>query len=68
MPMAFPDGHVYSREVRSRYDRTCQNGGLPVSLVRQALEDMAAKNDGNVTCPRTNTTWPFAALRKVFIS
>jgi len=47
MPMAFPDGNVYSRE---------------------ALEEMAAKNGGKVTCPRTNTTCEFSALRKVFIS
>lgn len=34
----------------------------------QALEDMAAKNDGQVTCPRTNETCHFTDLRKVFIS
>jgi len=47
MPMAFPDGHVYSRE---------------------ALEEMAAKNDGIVTCPRTGKSCAFQLLRKVFIS
>ncbi|KAG5220509.1 GID complex containing RING finger motif [Salix suchowensis] len=47
MPMAFPNGYVYSREV---------------------LEDMAAKNRGMVTCPRTGETCQFAALRKVYIS
>ncbi|KAF8637855.1 hypothetical protein AX17_002481 [Amanita inopinata Kibby_2008] len=47
MPMAFPDGQVYSREV---------------------LEEMAAKNDGIVTCPRTGAKCEFSALRKVFIS
>ncbi|KDQ58612.1 hypothetical protein JAAARDRAFT_34441 [Jaapia argillacea MUCL 33604] len=47
MPMAFPNGYVYSRE---------------------ALEDMAAKNEGIVTCPRTGTSCDFSALRKVFIS
>ncbi|KIL65445.1 hypothetical protein M378DRAFT_105136 [Amanita muscaria Koide BX008] len=47
MPMAFPDGQVYSRE---------------------ALEEMAAKNDGMVTCPKTGTRCEFSALRKVFIS
>ncbi|KAK0449742.1 CTLH/CRA C-terminal to lish motif domain-containing protein [Desarmillaria tabescens] len=46
-PMAFPDGHVYSRE---------------------ALEDMAARNNGIVTCPRCGTSCEFTALRKVFIS
>lgn len=47
MPMAFPSGHVYSRE---------------------ALEDMAAKNGGIVTCPRSGTACNFSMLRKVFIS
>ncbi|KAF8814791.1 hypothetical protein BYT27DRAFT_7205762 [Phlegmacium glaucopus] len=47
MPMAFPNGHVYSRE---------------------ALEDMAAKNGGVLTCPRTGKSCQFTALRKVFIS
>ncbi|KIJ99906.1 hypothetical protein K443DRAFT_679588 [Laccaria amethystina LaAM-08-1] len=47
MPMAFPSGHVYSRE---------------------ALEEMAGRNDGIVTCPRTGETCKFTALRKVFIS
>jgi len=47
MPMAFPDGRVYSRE---------------------ALEDMAARNGGIVTCPRTGTSIPFQELKKVFIS
>ncbi|KAL4072490.1 CTLH/CRA C-terminal to lish motif domain-containing protein [Scleroderma yunnanense] len=47
MPMAFPNGYVYSRE---------------------ALEEMAAKNDGKVTCPRSNQTCHFSALKKVFVS
>ena len=67
MPMAFPDGHVYSREVRkllfflhlSRDD---------FFFLSQALEEMAAKNDGIVTCPRTGKSCAFQLLRKVFIS
>ncbi|KIK20479.1 hypothetical protein PISMIDRAFT_657461 [Pisolithus microcarpus 441] len=47
MPMAFPNGYVYSRE---------------------ALEEMAAKNDGKVTCPQSNHTCDFSTLKKVFIS
>ncbi|KAI6116331.1 CTLH/CRA C-terminal to lish motif domain-containing protein [Pisolithus sp. B1] len=47
MPMAFPNGYVYSRE---------------------ALEEMAAKNDGKVTCPQSNLTCDFSTLKKVFIS
>ncbi|PFH49348.1 hypothetical protein AMATHDRAFT_147869 [Amanita thiersii Skay4041] len=47
MPMAFPDGQVYSRE---------------------ALEEMAARDGGIVTCPRSGNKCEFSALRKVFIS
>ncbi|KAI5996130.1 CTLH/CRA C-terminal to lish motif domain-containing protein [Pisolithus albus] len=47
MPMAFPNGYVYSRE---------------------ALEEMAAKNDGKVTCPQSHHTCDFSTLKKVFIS
>ncbi|KAH7099711.1 CTLH/CRA C-terminal to lish motif domain-containing protein [Auriculariales sp. MPI-PUGE-AT-0066] len=35
---------------------------------RRSLEDMAAKNDGLVTCPRTGEVVLFSNLRKVFIS
>jgi len=35
---------------------------------REALEDMAAKNEGVVICPRTRETCSFTSLRKVFIS
>ena len=34
----------------------------------QALEDMAARNGGIVTCPRTRKSVPFIELKKVFIS
>jgi len=47
MPMAFPNGNVYSRE---------------------ALEDMAAKHSGMVTCPLTGNQCQFSELKKVFIS
>ncbi|KAH7886941.1 CTLH/CRA C-terminal to lish motif domain-containing protein [Phlebopus sp. FC_14] len=47
MPMAFPNGYVYSRA---------------------ALEDMAAKNNGRVTCPRSGQTCEYGALKKVFVS
>lgn len=62
-PMVFPNGYVYSREVSvmSRSETRLAN-------VWQALEDMASRNDGIVTCPRTETSCPYAALRKVFIS
>ncbi|KAH7923099.1 hypothetical protein BV22DRAFT_1093538 [Leucogyrophana mollusca] len=35
---------------------------------REALEEMAAKNNGKVTCPRSGDTCEFSALKKVFIS
>ncbi|KAF8137503.1 CTLH/CRA C-terminal to lish motif domain-containing protein [Boletus edulis] len=47
MPMAFPNGYVYSTE---------------------ALEEMAAKNNGKVICPRSGHVCDFTALKKVFIS
>ncbi|KAF9225826.1 hypothetical protein BS17DRAFT_777750 [Gyrodon lividus] len=47
MPMAFPNGYVYSRE---------------------ALEEMAANNNGKVTCPRSGEVCDFTSLDKVFIS
>ena len=37
-------------------------------FLSQALEEMAAKNDGIVTCPRTGKSCAFQLLRKVFIS
>ena len=66
MPMAFPDGHVYSREVQSL--------NIPVPMMTdlyflsQVLEEMALKSGGIVTCPRTGKSCPFTQLRKVFIS
>ncbi|CCL99210.1 uncharacterized protein FIBRA_01225 [Fibroporia radiculosa] len=35
---------------------------------KEALEDMAARNDGTVRCPRTGEKCNFSDLRKVFIS
>ncbi|KAJ3742729.1 CTLH/CRA C-terminal to lish motif domain-containing protein [Lentinula detonsa] len=35
---------------------------------REAMEEMAARNNGIVTCPRTGVSCPFTELRKVFIS
>lgn len=34
----------------------------------KALEEMAAKNDGKVTCPRSNQTCDIEVLKKVFVS
>lgn len=63
MPMAFPEGYVYSREVKQSMAII---SAVPNSF--QALEEMAAKNGGIVTCPRTGATCEFSALKKVFIS
>ncbi|KAI0792319.1 CTLH/CRA C-terminal to lish motif domain-containing protein [Abortiporus biennis] len=35
---------------------------------KEAMEDMAARNNGIVTCPRTGESCHFSELRKVFIS
>lgn len=35
---------------------------------KEALEDMAARNDGVITCPQTGEKCNFSALKKVFIS
>ncbi|KAJ6576755.1 CTLH/CRA C-terminal to lish motif domain-containing protein [Mycena sp. CBHHK59/15] len=35
---------------------------------REAMEEMALKNDGMVTCPRSKATCEFTALRRVYIS
>jgi len=64
-PMALPNGYVYSREV-------CLSS--IAALFRlfnpypQALEEMAAQNDGIVTCPRSRKTCVLQELRKVFVS
>lgn len=64
-PMAFPEsGYVYSKEVSIHAHLLYSNG----NLLRQALEEMAAKNDGKVTCPRSGETCHIPDLRKVFIS
>eukprot|EP00899_Mesostigma_viride_P016256 jgi/Mesvir1/24631/Mv21940-RA.1 len=35
---------------------------------RKAMEEMAAKNNGKVSCPRTDATFLFSELEKAFIS
>ena len=73
-PMAFPNGNVYSREVSYALTSSVLPSGLPCrwsdkcNLLLQALEDMAAKNDGMVTCPRSGEMCRFTDLRKVYIS
>lgn len=68
-------------EARPAYIARCRRGSvgsdrrisrwlvqrLKVWLV-QALEDMAAKNEGMVTCPRTGEICHFTELRKVYVS
>jgi len=63
MPLAFPNGYVYSREVG--IELSSQNLESVTNL--QALEEMAAKNEGIVTCPRSGATCEFKELRKAFI-
>lgn len=63
-PLAFPDGNVYSVEVCQVLLEVLSS----LSSAIQAMQDMAAKNNNLVTCPRTGNTCSFAELRKVFIS
>jgi len=39
-----------------------------VTTIWQALEEMAKKNDGKVTCPRTGDVCNYTELVKAFIS
>ena len=63
MPMAFRNGYVYSREVSASVSFQI----LVSVMVLKALEEMAAKNAGIVTCPRSGETCEFNKLRKAFI-
>jgi macrophage erythroblast attacher len=82
-PMAFPNGYVYSREVRPCTSCDLPSGISPPLFLRlesflpfllinsdndQALEEMSAQNDGKVKCPRTQDECDFSKLKKVFIS
>lgn len=63
-PMAFRNGYVYSR-------RVSQDILDPHSTIyhsSKALEEMAALNGGEVTCPRTKQVIQFLELRKVFVT
>jgi macrophage erythroblast attacher len=76
-PMAFPNGYVYSREVRQQVI-TSSPPFSALNLVYfillitwnngQALEEMSAQNEGRVKCPRTQEECEFFKLKKVFIS
>ena len=63
-PMAFPNGNVYSREVRSN----ATYHELSLTSVLQALRAMVENDEDPVTCPRSGERIPFSRLRKVFIS
>jgi macrophage erythroblast attacher len=75
-PMAFPNGYVYSREVRSDppsgYFIPPPRGLFLFLLItsgkNQALEEMSAQNEGKVKCPRTQEECDFSKLKKVYIS
>jgi macrophage erythroblast attacher len=65
-PMAFPEnGYVYSRDV-SAIDLAVVDNSYECNA--QALLDMASKNNGVVTCPRSGVSCSYAVLRKVYIS
>ncbi|RUS17168.1 CTLH/CRA C-terminal to lish motif domain-containing protein [Endogone sp. FLAS-F59071] len=56
-PMALPNGQVYSLNISFAFIWWIQ-----------ALQDMAKKNNGKVTCPRTGLVCEMSQLKKVFIS
>ncbi|EIN08394.1 hypothetical protein PUNSTDRAFT_52824 [Punctularia strigosozonata HHB-11173 SS5] len=66
--------HVNSSIVCSITGKIMDEDNMPMALPngyvysKEALQEMAAKNDGQVTCPRTGYTCDFSDLRKVFIS
>jgi macrophage erythroblast attacher len=64
-PLALPNGRVYSKEVRRAQVVVLL---LRLERLAQALEALAIKGDGSVTCPRTRDTFEFSTTRKVFIS
>jgi macrophage erythroblast attacher len=76
-PMAFPNGYVYSREVRADspigYPTLFPASDLVNFLLitsgnDQALEEMSAQREGKVKCPRTQEECDFSKLKKVYIS
>ncbi|KII84283.1 hypothetical protein PLICRDRAFT_146921 [Plicaturopsis crispa FD-325 SS-3] len=67
--------HVNSTIVCSITGRIMDEDNMPMAFPktgyvysREAMEEMAAKNNGIVTCPRSGSTCEFSALKKVFIS
>ncbi|OCH85764.1 hypothetical protein OBBRIDRAFT_797832 [Obba rivulosa] len=67
--------HVNSTIVCRLNGRIMDEDNMPLAFPvsgqvysKEALEEMAMKNDGIVTCPRTGEKCNFSALRKVFIS
>ena len=66
--------HTHSVLVCHISGRFMDENNLPMVLPnghvysQQALEQMASENDGMVTCPRTQETFQFADVRKMFLT
>ncbi|KAI0078325.1 hypothetical protein K474DRAFT_1594232 [Panus rudis PR-1116 ss-1] len=66
--------HVNSTIVCSITGKIMDEDNAPMALPngyvysREAMDDMAAKNDGYIVCPRTGERFHYNDLRKVFIS
>lgn len=62
-PMLLPNRRVYSQNVMDMKQKYTQT-----NMIYQALNELAAKNDGKIICPRTGDVCKLKDLRKVFIS
>lgn len=63
-PLAFNNGYVYSRSV----SLIISMGSTVHPIPQQALQDMADRTNGAVTCPRSGQTMNFREMRKVFVT
>lgn len=81
-PQVLPNGYVYSTKVHIMPELSAiqfnYSGvkmqfiilffSFPFSMFWQALEEMAKKNDGKITCPRTGFVCNYKELVKAYIS
>lgn len=67
-PMLLPNGHVYSFEVSHPLLLSVRGVLLMFANLKQALQDMAAKQEGLITCPKTGDVFKLTDIKKVFVS
>ncbi|EXB88501.1 hypothetical protein L484_017254 [Morus notabilis] len=73
-PQVLPNGYVYSSKVRFGVDQYWMSKilvyyfDLNLCSLWQALEEMAKKNNGKITCPRTGFVCNYKDLVKAYIS